>query len=253
MTFNTHDDSHDLSRYEVSSRREIISLLRNVSERNQLIRMQANRGVDSTVTSILEVDETDDTVIVDCSPSAVTNQRFLEADEISFETVLDNIRILFSASQIESCIFEERPALSIALPESVIRLQRRDFYRVLTPVASPVKCTIQVPGEAAGATIAAVVPLYNVSAGGIAITDEKQLIKPEIGSIYKNCRIDLPGGAITVTLRLKNVQEIKLSNGKEIRRLGFMFCDPPNSVVAAMQRYITKLERERNARSTGLD
>lgn len=252
MTLNTEDGLPDLSSYQVHSRREIVYLLRNVTERNQLVRMQTNQGADSVVTSILDVDEADNSVVIDCAPSALANQRILESSDISFETVLENIRILFFASQVQSCVHEDRPALRIDLPQSLIRLQRREFYRVLTPVANPVRCTLQIRDEESKITTAVVVPLYNVSGGGIAVTDEKKLVPPIVGSIYADCRIDIPGSPVVVTLQLMNSHELTLGNGKHVRRLGLMFVDPPKAMLAAIQRYITKLEREQNARTAGM-
>lgn len=251
MTFLNDDDAHDLNRYQVNSRREIIHLLRTVGQRNQLVNMQANHGADSVVTSILEVDDAQNIVIIDCAPSATTNQRVLASNDARFETLLENIRILFVASHLESCMHDGRPALRIPLPQSLIRLQRREYYRVPAPVTNPVKCTIRMVDEADKvSTVAA--PLFNVSGGGIAVVDEKKLIPESVGAIFEKCRIDLPGGAVEVSLQLRNVHDIKLSNGKQTRRLGFMFINPPNAIMAAIQRYITKLEREQNARMTGL-
>ncbi|MGH8809030.1 MAG: flagellar brake protein [Noviherbaspirillum sp.] len=252
MNLNTDDDTPDLSAYQVHSRREIVSLLRNVGSRNQLVRMQTRSGADSAVTSVLHVDDADGSVIIDCASSATVNQRMLESEDISFETVLENIRILFSASHAEDCIYEDRPALRIPMPESLIRLQRREYYRVMTPISSPVRCAIQVPAEAGGTPTTLTMPLYNVSAGGIAVVDEKKQLSPESGQTFENCRIDLPGGAVVLTLRFRNAQDLTLTNGRSIRRIGFMFEHPPNAVLAAIQRYITKLEREQNARATGL-
>lgn len=250
-SLNDDDDAQDLSRYKVNSRREIISLLRTVGQRNQLVNMQANHGVDSVVTSILEVDDAQNIVIIDCAPSATTNQRVLASNDLHFETLLENIRILFVASQVESCMHDDRPALRIPLPQSLIRLQRREYYRVPTPVTNPVKCTIRMVDEA-GKVSTIAVPLFNVSGGGIAVVDEKKLIPESIGTIFEKCRIDLPGSALEVSLQLRNLHDIKLSNGKQTRRLGFMLINPPNAIMAAIQRYITKLEREQNARATGL-
>lgn len=252
MTFDTNDDQEGLSRYKIHARREIINLLRNVGARNQLVRMQANQGADSVVTSILDIDDIDGTVIIDCAPSQVTNERLLKSSDISFETVLDNIRILFSAPKVESCIHENRPALFIAIPASVVRLQRREFYRVLPPVTTPVKCTIPIPDETGKVLTTVVAPVSNVSGGGICVADEKKQINADFGTDYPNCRLELPGNPVTVTLRLKNAQDIALNNGKSIRRLGFMFVNPSIAIEAAVQRYITKLERERNARKAGL-
>lgn len=252
MNFDNADDNQDLSRYQLVSRREIVTLLRAVAARNQLVRMQANNGADSAVTSILNVDDKNGVVIIDRAPGETTNQRVLESQDLAFETVLDNIRILFSASGAAECLHDDRPALCIAIPEAVIRLQRRDFYRVPVPVGANVRCTIQVTDPESGTAGPVALSLFNVSGGGIAVVDEKKTVPAEIGTVYKNCRIELPGGAVEVTLQLMNARDITLHSGKHIRRLGFMFVNLPNGTLAAIQRYITKLEREQNARATGM-
>jgi len=242
----------DLDPYRVFSRREIISLLRSIKDRNQLVSLMISSGSEAVVTSILHVDDAKNLLVVDSAPSNLLNERIVASKKISFETMLDQIRILFSADHIERCTFENLPALCIAIPESVIRLQRREFYRVATPVANPVRCIIPMPDEDGNVT-AVTTTLYNISAGGVAIVDEKKILDNTHGKVYKDCRIDLPGGTpITVTLQIRNSHDLTLTSGKSIRRLGCMFVNLPQALLAAVQRYITKLERERNARMTGM-
>jgi c-di-GMP-binding flagellar brake protein YcgR len=248
------DGIDDLSPYQVHSRREIIALLRNIGEHNQLLRMQINNGVDSIVTSILSINEAENVVLIDVAPGALLNQRILESDNIAFETVLEHIRILFFANQVRSRIYEKLPAYQIAIPSNVIRLQRRENYRVPTPLANPVRCTIKIPHEDPdGTPTTAIVTLQNVSGGGIAIVDDRNVLDTTVGRIYKDCRIDLPGGTLVITtLEIRNSHETVLANGKVIRRVGCLFVNLPKAMLAAVQRYITKLERERNAKETGL-
>ena len=254
MTFNTDYGIEDLSPYQVHSHREIIALLRNIGEHNQLVRMLINGGAEAIVTSILKVDEASRSVLIDCAPSALINQRILESDNISFETVLEHIRILFFVTHVDTCLYENLPAFRIAIPESLIRLQRREFYRVPTPVANPLRCAIHIPHETAGGTMTkVVVTLQNVSGGGIAMVDENMVLDNTIGRVYHDCQISLPGGTLVVaSLQIRNSHEITLTNGRTIRRLGCRFMDLPKAMLAAVQRYITKLERERNAKETGL-
>lgn len=253
MTFNT-SGIEDLSPYQVHSRREIIALLRSIGEHNQLLRMQINNGVDAVVTSILAINEAEDTVLIDVAPGAMLNQRILESDNIAFETVLEHIRILFFANQVASCLYEDLPAFQIALPSSVIRLQRRENYRVPTPLVNPVRCTIRIPHEdPTGEPTTEVVTLQNVSGGGVALVDDKNVLDTTVGRTYKDCRIDLPGGTLVITtLEIRNSHETVLPNGKVVRRVGCLFVDLPKAMLAAVQRYITKLEREHNAKETGL-
>jgi flagellar brake protein len=85
------------------------------------------------------------------------------------------------------------------------------------------------------------------------VIDEKKLLDNTIGRIYKDCRLDLPGGTVvTASLQIRNSHDLTLASGKSIRKIGCMFVNLPSPMLAAVQRYITKLERERNAKATGL-
>ncbi|WP_124704437.1 flagellar brake protein [Sulfuriferula multivorans] len=239
------------SPYLVHSHREIVSLLRAIGGQHQLITMLVNGGADAVVTSILEVDDASNTVVIDCAPSALLNQRIIQSDDLAFEASLDKVRILFSVAKADTAIHENRPALRIPIPANLIRLQRREYYRVNTPVINPILCRIPLPADAGGGIYTT--PLVDISCGGIAILDDKKVLDTTIGREYENCHIDLPGlGIVTVTLQIRNSQELTLFNGKTNRRLGCQFVDLSKAMLAAVQRYIMHLERERNAKITGL-
>lgn len=254
-TQDTQNDntSEELNRYQVISRREIISILRTLGNSNQLIRMQVDNGSEAIMTSLLGVEEGSDLIVIDCARSATANQNITAGRQFSFETALDNIRILFSADKVELCEYDGREAFMLAIPKSVVRLQRREYYRVPTPVVNPVRCTIRIHNAEEKPAQALSFPLQNVSGGGVAIVDENKILDDTVGHIYKDCKIDLPGGTLVIaTLEIRNSQEIKLSNGKTIRRIGCLFVDLPSAMLSAVQRYITKLERDQAARNKGL-
>lgn len=243
----------DLGPYRVRSRREIISLLRSIGTHNQLVRMIFNNGSESVMTSILLVDEETPSVILDVAPGSMQNQRILDSTNLSFETALERIRILFFSETIEQVEYDGTPAFRIPLPDNVIRLQRREYYRVMTPVSNPVRCTFFLRDpEGRLAPRAVTLPLKNVSNGGISVIDELKQLDNTIGMHYQDCRIDFPGNAVIATLEIRSSQDIKLQNGKTVRRLGCMFINLPNPMLALVQRHILKLEREQNAKSTGM-
>ena len=237
--------------YEVGSRREIISLLRNIGEKNQLIRMLIHGEADVCVTSILAVDADTNTLILDRSVNAEQNLRILAAKRISYETTLDKIRILFGSEGVGATEFEGRPAFRVDVPATLVRLQRREFYRMATPVSNPVRAIVPLPEELGGGT--AIFPLADISCGGIALLDNKFMLGNTIGVNYPGCRIDLPDiGTVMTTLQVRNSLDLTLLNNKANRRLGCHFTDISSANLAMVQRYITKLERERNARIAGL-
>jgi c-di-GMP-binding flagellar brake protein YcgR len=236
--------------FEVESRKEIFSLLRGIGEKNQLIRMLIQGESDVCVTSILDVDEHGGSVLLDCSIDKEQNKRILGSRRLSFETTLDKVRILFAADHIEAATFEGNPAFQIAIPVTLIRLQRREYYRIGTPVTNPVRVTIPLPADLGGGTT---FPLADISCGGIAILDNKMILGDTIGKTYKDCSIDLPEvGLVKTDLHIRNSLDLTLLNNKTNRRLGCEFVNIPRGMLAYVQRYITKLERERNARIAGL-
>jgi c-di-GMP-binding flagellar brake protein YcgR len=235
--------------YEVGSRREIIALLRAISEKKQPIRMGLPRAVDACITSILEVDMDYQIVYLDRPIKQELDRQLLAADRLAFETTLDKIRILFSTDKLSECTHAGLPALKIALPETLIRLQRREYYRMSTPVSNPVMVKIMLPAELGGGS--ATLPLADISCGGIAIFDNKLILGDAVGRVYVGCRIDLPDvGVVTSSLQIRNSQDMTLLNNKSNRRLGCQFIDLPRGMLAQVQRYIAKLERERNGRAT---
>lgn len=245
------DDDLDLSPFKVNSRREIIALMRALCDQRQLIRMLFGNSDESSVTTILHVDEDNSTVILDAPADAGMSRHMLDSKNISFETVLERIRILFFATDITACDYGDLPALRIGLPVSMIRLQRREYYRVATPLATPLRCTIQVTD---GETVQPVtLSLLNVSGGGITIIDDQHQLDHTVGRIYRGCQIYLPGSTVVTTaLEIRNSVDLRMENGKHSRRLGCLFHDLPKAMLAVIQRYITRLEREQNARNSGL-
>ena len=236
--------------FEVESRREIFALLRGIGEKNQLIRMLIQGESDVCVTSILDVDEAAGVVYLDSSIDQEQNKRILASRRLSFETTLDKVRILFAADQIEAATYEGNPAFKIPFPATLIRLQRREYYRIATPVTNPVRVQIVLPAELGGPTT---FPLADISCGGIAILDNKMILGDAIGKNYADCKIDLPEiGQVTTALQVRNSLDLTLLNNKTNRRLGCEFVNIPRGALSSVQRYITKLERERNARIAGL-
>ena len=236
--------------FQVDSRREIIALMRGLKESNQFISMMISGGAEIFITTVIDVDDTNNLLVIDCAPGKLANQRMIEAPRVYFEGLLDKISIQFSSSSIQGTSIDGRPALQLAIPTSLIRLQRREYYRINTPLSNPIRCTIPLDEDTGIESVQ--ISLVDISCGGIALLDDRKILSNEIGTIYENCKIDLPTtGMINVSLQIRSTQDLILLNGKSNRRLGCQFINLSSAVLASIQRYIMKLERERNAKLAG--
>ena len=230
----------DIGPYLIHSRREIIALLRRLTDKRELVRMIFCEGEEAIATAVLEVN--DDSVIIDSAPDPEQLARVLASGSISFDTALERIRIAFFATRIEPCMHDGLPALRIPLPQTMVRLQRREYYRVLTP-----RCSIQIEQEGGPPPVSFAV--QNVSAGGIALIDDEKMLDATKGTEYNHCELMLPGAqSIIATLCVMNCCDITLYNGRMARRIGCAFVNPNAAMLALVQRYVSKLERDQNAR-----
>jgi c-di-GMP-binding flagellar brake protein YcgR len=254
MEASTDPELQGWHNYEIASRREIVSLLRQIGEKNALVRMLVQGERDVCVTSILDIDDRVGTMLIDCSVNRDQNLRILAQKRLRIETSLDNIRIVFIATDVASALYENRPALRCSIPATLVRLQRREYFRMAMPVTSPVRVTVPLPAEgpADARAVAETFTLADISVGGLSILDHKRALGTTVGQRLIGCNLALPDGLVSTTLAVRNMVELALLNGKTCRRLGCEFVDLSRANLAHIQRYITKLERERNARMAGL-
>lgn len=207
------------------------------------------------ITTILEINTADQTVIIDNAIETKKNQRIIDADTVLFEALLDKIRIQFSTSKVSACVQNNLPALSIAIPVKLARLQRREFFRVSTPIINPAKCTISLASATYGANIhTATLRLEDISSGGLLLIDDSCFLDAAVGATYPSCSLELPEtGSVAVSIRVVHCLDATLPNKKSTRRIGCAFIDLPSSTLNTIQRYIGRLERKLNAKRLGLE
>lgn len=246
-----NQESPDDSQYRVHSRREIISLLNNLMQRNQALTLLINHGPDSIMTLILDIDEQNNTITIDAAKSNMMNELIVSSNQLHFEALFNNIRLTFVANQAKAAINQVQAALIVPIPESMVRLQRRNAFRVTTPITKPLRCVFRVT-KPDGTYAAITANLSNISVGGVGLIDESLALDVTKGMIYKDCKLELSETTtISVNLEMRDSQQIKLPNGKIVNRFGCSFVGLPNQTEATIQRTITQLERNQNARASG--
>jgi len=235
------------SPFQIVSRREIVSLLSGIAERNEMVTLVYQGGTEIMLTRIIAVDDKKNRVYLDCSQNAAMNDVVVHSTDIVIETSLDKVRVFFNAQHVNACDYISEPALCIDIPVSIVRLQRREFFRVNIPLDRLIDCNLPLDGGIYH------LELVDISCGGVAMMDDRHLLSTAPGETYKKCSIDLGDyGQVETGLVVRNFQDISFPNGKSNRRLGCQFIDTPPSMMTIVQRYIMHLERERNARLSAM-
>jgi c-di-GMP-binding flagellar brake protein YcgR len=235
----------DYHQYAIASRLEISQILRAVMRHTALITASVS-GDDFFLTSLVGVDDEAGYLMLECERNGKHVERVLGKQRLLCNTTLDKIKIQFVCTGIEIAVCDGRDAFRAALPQELLRLQRREYFRMATPIVTPVKCTVSIPQSGARSTVE--LSLIDVSCGGIAMLTPPNLFTPELGAYY-DCTIHLPGtAALHTRVQARNAFMMKLANGKVAQRTGFAFVDLRESMLATIQRYIMGLESQRKSR-----
>lgn len=236
------------SRYAVWSKSEIIHILHSIQNQNILVSLSTEKTGDVFLSSIIDIDPRSNMLVMDPAQNRAVNERFVSGQKIMFEAMLDQVRVYFTSARIWHCIHKGEAGLCMHIPESIIRLQRRDYFRVHLPSSRPVLCGIPAQGNTGIADwLAAIVE--DISLGGIAILLNDGEMRAEYGMALKGCRFSLPDvGEIEADLEIRNVTQIPLKKGGKKIRLGCQFVSLNSTFQTKLQRYIIKLECERRAK-----
>ncbi|MDO8959099.1 MAG: flagellar brake protein [Rhodocyclaceae bacterium] len=228
---------------------EILVVMRGLYNHVSQITAFFNEGSDMLITALAVV--ADDHLILDFGPSSEMNRKALLAEKHFCVTTLEKVRVQFILRGFTQVEQDSRPAFRCALPAEVLRLQRREYYRLTTPIARPLTCMVTIPLPD-GSLHGHEAHVFDISGGGLGISAPAESIPFGTDSVFPDCQLALPEvGSVTGTLKVKSLFDITLRSGARIRRAGCEFVKLPGPMTTLIQRYIIKVERERKARETG--
>ncbi len=243
--------AEDEAKYLLRDSREILAILKNIVAARALVSARLAPGRESYLSALIEADERDEGLLLDASADPAQNERILRADALDCVTQLDKVRIQFILKRPRLVEEGGSPGFRCDLPDSLLRLQRREFYRLQTPIAHAVTCTLALP-QADGTRRNTELRILDISGGGVAVAVPPMGVGFEPGTEFPHSLLNLPDvPPIQSRLIVRNLFRITSRSGADLLRAGCEFADLPRGAEDAIQRYILKVERERNARERG--
>ncbi|MFN3984563.1 MAG: flagellar brake protein [Rhodocyclaceae bacterium] len=242
-------DIEKFPNYVVRDKRSILQLIRNLENKRALLSVYVNPSV-SFVSAVLAVTPGEDELILDASPDQALKERSLGADRLTCVTRLEGIRVQFTVAHPGAFPYDGMEALKCTMPEAVLRLQRRECYRLPVPVSHPVLCRISRP-QPDGTVKTQEFRALDISNGGLALVASPGEIEVSAGMLLEQCVLALPEfEPAPVKLKVRNQFHVETRAGVRNLRFGCEFVDLPSKLAANIQRYIFKVERDRRALQT---
>ena len=244
---SAHDDSAD-ERFLVRNPLQIRQLLRQLIDQRSLINAHIGGRDQSFPTAVLELDEDLDQLLLDGSPQEASNRAAEAAGHLLCFAQLDRVLVRFRVDHIERLDNGRHVAFRTTLPDEMVHLQRREMYRLETPITdSPQLVLPAVDGRPERLAMRVV----DISGGGLAVTLPAEYAVFGLQKRY-DAELSLPDGPdLQVSLIACNERMQKLPNGSEVTRVGLRFDRLPRGADSAIQRYIFRIDRQRSARKNG--
>lgn len=242
---HTESGEHEGHDYGRRNPLEVGVQLRNLLNRGDFLTLHYRGG--QLVTRILDVDVRGRRFVFDWGALPEQNRDLLAAPDCQFRASPEGVRVEFRTPAPRRTDFEGRPAFESSFPEVLYYIQRREYFRVDTPILEPCICTGELPEEAGRFTF----EVHDLSLGGIGLrtTDERAAVL-ELGAQIFGATLDLRShGKLTVDLGLVATRMMEQPVGVRRYHLGFRFDSLPGTSENTLQRYITQLEMKRRSLS----
>jgi flagellar brake protein len=237
----------DSQRYSVTHAHSIERILTDIMETRAVVSLYADvaHGQDFALSSIVAIEPAKEFLFLEQGVDQDLNRRLINTGSVVCGTTHQQVHIQFTGNHLKPVMRGKESVFQVAIPKELLRLQRRDTYRLATSVINPVKCLINTGTSFLDAIV------VDISIGGVGILAYEGINLLKTGATYHGCRIELPGsGTFAVSLNVCTTFDVELKNGRLTHRAGCQFMDLPPSVETEIQRYIIRVERERRARYT---
>jgi c-di-GMP-binding flagellar brake protein YcgR len=231
--------------YVIHNVKAISQILADLLKQKTTLKVSFNNGNDVYLTSVIALDTVNHAVFLDIGRDEAFNARLLASHNVTFEKD-DGIRIHWVSKRLVAANMPDGKAIKIAQPQSMVRLQRREYFRINTPITTPVLCFIPMPDpKNPNQEKTLELKLVNISIGGVGVTSLGALdpsFRP--GATFSNCKMDFPDiGMTNVKLQVMSMSQIPMIDGTIKHRIGLSYVDPSRGNEGLIHRYTYMLER----------
>lgn len=233
--------SDDHRRYVLDSPAEIARHLGQLRDRGTFLSLHAGGQTLERPAVLMDVGNQE--IILDCDSATI--DRLSGRTDIAVSTSLDQVRIQFDAARPRRAMRGGNAALAADLPQSMLRLQRRSFFRLTTPRQPALLCQLALDREC---NQWVETRILDISVGGLAIVAPPLELPLQANMLFPSCRFTLPDGRIDAALRVRNLFQISMPGAGRVLRAGCQFEALSGPMGNALQRYILNIERSRRAR-----
>lgn len=232
------DNIENMEHYMLYGRGEIMQKLRQLGKKNSLISLHFNDN--SMLSTVVDVLADKNLLVLDYGGSEELNQKLLKHNRAIVKTDYDGITAQFTISNIRKARLQGKPSFACTLPDSVLWVQRREYYRVRIPLSETVTCEL-IHGDNNRTEYS----VLDISTGGIALFDKNDELELEPGNIFHNCKLKLGEHETAfINLEVRNHILKNPNDASEGSRCGCAFQNLTGDFESAVQKFINIVDQQ---------
>ncbi len=230
------DNIENMEHYMLYGRGEIMQKLRQLGKKNSLITLHFDEH--SMLSTVVDVLSDKNLLVLDYGGNEELNQKLLKYNRAIVKTDYDGITAQFTINNIRKARLQGKPSFACAMPDKVLWVQRREFYRVRIPLSETVTCEL-IHGDNNRTEY----PVLDISTGGIALFDKNDELELEPGNIFHNCKLTLgEHDAAFIKLEIRNHIPVNPYETSEGTRCGCAFLNLGGDFEASVQKFINMVD-----------
>lgn len=234
------------SEFVIRNKQEIINHLMLLLRQKCLFNLHFGEN-ESFITTLLDINPARDRILLDYGPKEYLNKKLLSAANIGFRTNFSGIKVAFEGSDITPVNHKGQAAFSILIPTALLWRQRRQFYRVKSPLskASYLRLTVDdaMPVD---------LNLYDISISGFSVLSDDNKLNELLTNQkeFSGCRLILENTAEeSISFKVRQVIALNLNKPDKTKKIGCQFTAISPAFESSIQRYMQQIERENKKKS----
>lgn len=233
--------SNDINQFMISSPAAMAQEFHTLIQQQDFLTVTFNQGQDSFVTLLLDVSFEQGTLVFDATSDQTLNQKLTRSTRIIFSGSPRGIKTQFTTKSARLITYEGRPAFVTDIPDSLFRIQYREYFRATASPAMPMFCGITTPkGEKIRLAV------EDLSVGGLGLLMHEGELQIGLREILQDCNLELKDfGVICFNLEVRAMKPIvNTTTGMRMVKMGCSFSDLSKQDQIKIQRTIFNLERK---------
>jgi len=233
----------NIAKYLVRNSKQVFRYLELLSAERCLISAAFGESdKDTFLTAIMDIDQKNKTITLDCGPREYLNKKLLNTAIIKCSTKYKGIKVLFEGRKVKKAGKPGQPAFTIPIPGSIFWIQRREFYRVKSPLFKDSYCAVRFKDEE---TVN--LKIHDLGANGFSVMNDSPELSSQLSSSaeFENSTLVLDKEqAQTVSFEVRYKNPLNPNKPGKTERIGCSITNTSPIIETTILRYMHRVERE---------